>query len=273
MACLRRCSASARLKLSRNAPCAGSSPGVCAPCARWSAAARRRSGWRCGSATGSTPATSPGRSRHLRRRRHDRRQCRARAAARRAEHLLRLAARRIEARPILARRHLLRGKGRPPTPYRHAETEHLRPGAFQRPAEPIRYGTQEPAKARRPSDRRRFRKIPLPPRRMAFASLFRAELSAAWSMRWLISTSRRTPDFVADAVAEMAKDGSSRRSLYRFPRRGSRHAASDLRGAEIMVCTSDSSSMLSEAIAVHLPVIGLLPAAHGFKPQEASTVA
>ena len=38
--------------------------------------------------------------------------------------------------------------------------------------------------------------------------------------------------------------------------------------AEIMVCTSDSSSMLSEAIAVHLPVVGILPAAHGFKPQE-----
>ena len=37
---------------------------------------------------------------------------------------------------------------------------------------------------------------------------FARALSKAWGTRWLVSTSRRTPDFVADRVAELAKDES-----------------------------------------------------------------
>ena len=37
---------------------------------------------------------------------------------------------------------------------------------------------------------------------------FIAEISKAWGTRWLVSTSRRTPDYVADKIAELAKDES-----------------------------------------------------------------
>ena len=37
---------------------------------------------------------------------------------------------------------------------------------------------------------------------------FIAEVSKAWGTRWLVSTSRRTPDYVADKFAELAKNES-----------------------------------------------------------------
>ena len=37
---------------------------------------------------------------------------------------------------------------------------------------------------------------------------FARDISKAWGTRWLISSSRRTPDFVADKIAELAKDDS-----------------------------------------------------------------
>src|SRR5262245_35488684 len=45
-------------------------------------------------------------------------------------------------------------------------------------------------------------------RRAEWASLldFARDVSKAWGTRWLVSTSRRTPDFVADRVAALAKD-------------------------------------------------------------------
>ena len=58
---------------------------------------------------------------------------------------------------------------------------------------------------------------------------FTAEISKAWGTRWLVSTSRRTPDHVADQIAELAKDESvvARFIDYRTARTG--HAAGNLR--------------------------------------------
>jgi len=38
--------------------------------------------------------------------------------------------------------------------------------------------------------------------------------------------------------------------------------------AEIIVCTEDSSTMISEAVSARLPVIGVAPAAHRFTDEE-----
>jgi hypothetical protein len=38
--------------------------------------------------------------------------------------------------------------------------------------------------------------------------------------------------------------------------------------AEVIVCTEDSSSLISEAVSEPLPVIGVAPAAHGFTDEE-----
>jgi mitochondrial fission protein ELM1 len=143
------------------------------------------------------------------------------------------------------------------------------PELFNRPAEPVRYGSENPPKLAGlliGGDSGKFRY-----RREEWTSLlsFVRTLTAAWGTRWLISTSRRTPDFVADAVAEMAKDKTLVDHLVDFRSAGAGTLRPIFERAEIMVCTSDSSSMLSEAIAVHLPVVGILPKAHGFKEKEA----
>ena len=143
------------------------------------------------------------------------------------------------------------------------------PESFDRPAATVRYGPENPPKRAGlliggDSGKFRYRRDEWP----TLLSFVRA-LGAAWKTRWLISTSRRTPDFVADQVAELAQDSSLVARFVDFRSAGAGTLRPIFEDAEVIVCTSDSSSMLSEAIAVHLPVVGLLPAAHGFKPQEA----
>jgi len=98
---------------------------------------------------------------------------------------------------------------------------------------------------------------------------FVRELNAAWGTKWLISTSRRTPGGIADRAAALARDGTLVECFVDFRTAGPGTLLPIFRDADVMVCTTDSSSMLSEAIAVRLPVIGVTPARHGFKPDEA----
>ena len=39
--------------------------------------------------------------------------------------------------------------------------------------------------------------------------------------------------------------------------------------ADVVLCTENSSTMISEAIAARLPVVGIAPRQHSFKPEEA----
>lgn len=143
------------------------------------------------------------------------------------------------------------------------------PESFHRPAAPLRYGSGNPP-ARigvlvgGDSGRFRYKR-----REWTGFFAFLRELHAAWGSRFLISTSRRTPDFVADAFAEMARDPSVVELFVDFRTAGAGTLRPIFERAEVMLCTSDSSSMVSEAIAVHLPVVGVLPVGYTFKPQEA----
>jgi uncharacterized protein len=97
---------------------------------------------------------------------------------------------------------------------------------------------------------------------------FAAEISKEWGTRWLISTSRRTPDSVADQIAHLARDrGVVERFIdYRTAGPGT---LPDLFGkADVVVCTEDSSTMVSEAVSARLPVVGVAPAAHRFTDEE-----
>jgi mitochondrial fission protein ELM1 len=40
--------------------------------------------------------------------------------------------------------------------------------------------------------------------------------------------------------------------------------------AEVIVCTEDSSTMVSEAVSARLPVVGVAPAAHRFTDEESA---
>ena len=84
-------------------------------------------------------------------------------------------------------------------------------------------------------------------------------LSKAWGTRWLVSTSRRTPDFVADRVAELARDESVIAHFIDYRTTGPGTLPDVFRKAEVIVCTEDSSTMVSEAVSARLPVVGVAP--------------
>lgn len=98
---------------------------------------------------------------------------------------------------------------------------------------------------------------------------FLRALSAAWGTRWLISTSRRTDRSVGEAVFELAKDKNVVADFIDYRWAGPGTLPKLFGRSDIVVCTEDSSTMLSEAIAARLPVIGVAPEHHSFKPEEA----
>ncbi len=97
---------------------------------------------------------------------------------------------------------------------------------------------------------------------------FIAAVSRAWGTRWLVSTSRRTPDTIADRIAELAKDESSIARFIDYRTAGPGTLPEVFGTAEVIVCTEDSSTMISEAVSARLPVIGVAPAAHRFTDEE-----
>ena len=97
---------------------------------------------------------------------------------------------------------------------------------------------------------------------------FAVETSKAWGTRWLISTSRRTPDSVADRIAELAKDDSVVAKFIDFRTAGPGTLPEIFTRADVVVCTEDSSSMISEAVSARLPVVGVAPARCRFTEDE-----
>lgn len=98
---------------------------------------------------------------------------------------------------------------------------------------------------------------------------FIAEISKAWGTRWLVSTSRRTPDYVADKIAELARDESVVARFIDYRSQGPGTLPELFAKAEVILCTEDSSTMISEAVSARLPVVGVAPAAHRFTDEEA----
>lgn len=97
---------------------------------------------------------------------------------------------------------------------------------------------------------------------------FAKAVSKDWGTRWLISTSRRTPDFVGDMIGELAKDQSVVGRFIDYRGAGPGTLPEVFGKAEVIVCTEDSSTMISEAVSARLPVVGVAPAAHRFTDEE-----
>nr|WP_250152112.1 ELM1/GtrOC1 family putative glycosyltransferase [Ancylobacter radicis] len=84
---------------------------------------------------------------------------------------------------------------------------------------------------------------------------FVPELAARYGVRWRVSTSRRTPDTVADRFKALAQAGVLAQFIdYRDAGAGS---VRDLFGADALVVTEDSMSMLAEGLAARRPVVAL----------------
>lgn len=98
---------------------------------------------------------------------------------------------------------------------------------------------------------------------------FAREVSRAWGTRWLVSTSRRTPPDIAQAAFDLAKDKDTVADFVDYKLAGPGTLQKIFARAEAIVCSEDSSTMISEAVWCRLPVVGVSPAEHSFKPEEA----
>lgn len=98
---------------------------------------------------------------------------------------------------------------------------------------------------------------------------FARELSAAWGTRWLLSTSPRTPGPVAEAAFVLARDKAVVADFIDYKLAGPGSLSRIFGKADMILCSEDSSTMISEAAWARLPVVGVSPAHHAFKPEEA----
>ncbi len=98
--------------------------------------------------------------------------------------------------------------------------------------------------------------------------LFVEQSHTQWGTKWLISNSRRTPDSISNLFAKATADSSAIENFTDVRKQGTGTLSDIFRTADIILCTDDSSSMISEAISARLPVIGISPRINGFTKNE-----
>jgi uncharacterized protein len=99
---------------------------------------------------------------------------------------------------------------------------------------------------------------------------FVKETNAAYGTRWIVANSRRTPGTISDRLAAAAASPNAPINSFidvRDPKAVT--LAGAFAEAEAVVCTDDSSSMVSEAISAGLPTVGARPAKHTLPLDEA----
>jgi hypothetical protein len=98
---------------------------------------------------------------------------------------------------------------------------------------------------------------------------FLTAVHAAGGTRWIVSTSRRTGDSVADAFSALARSTGAIAEVIDYRTAGPGSLARLFQQVDAIVATEDSSTMISEAVSQRLPVVGVSPAEHSFKKDEA----
>jgi mitochondrial fission protein ELM1 len=87
---------------------------------------------------------------------------------------------------------------------------------------------------------------------------------------WLATTSRRSGAFIAGALASMAAEpDSGLETFLDFRTAGAGTLAQILGAAEAVLCTDDSTTMISEAIGACLPVAAVVPERRALEAREA----
>jgi mitochondrial fission protein ELM1 len=98
---------------------------------------------------------------------------------------------------------------------------------------------------------------------------FLGESRRTHGIRWIVSTSRRTPDAVANLLVGVARNADGPiAELIDFRVAGPGTLPRLFAGVDAILATEDSSTMLSEAVCAQLPVVGVAPADHDFKDEE-----
>jgi len=99
---------------------------------------------------------------------------------------------------------------------------------------------------------------------------FLREAHRLYGVRWLATTSRRSGRFIADALATMAQTGEGGLETFiDFRTAGAGTLPAIFAAAHAILCTDDSTTMISEAIAARLPVVSVAPATSAVEPREA----
>jgi len=99
---------------------------------------------------------------------------------------------------------------------------------------------------------------------------FLREAHRLYGVRWLATTSRRSGRFIADALATMAQTGDGGLETFiDFRTAGAGTLPAIFAAAHAILCTDDSTTMISEAIAARLPVVSVAPATSAVEPREA----
>jgi mitochondrial fission protein ELM1 len=89
------------------------------------------------------------------------------------------------------------------------------------------------------------------------------------AIRWLATTSRRSGSEIADAIAALARDRTCGiETFIDYRTAGSGTLGNIYASADAILCTDDSTSMISEAVGACLPVVAVGPARGRLPAQE-----
>ncbi len=94
-------------------------------------------------------------------------------------------------------------------------------------------------------------------------------LTRAYGTRWIVSNSRRTPDLVSERISRAMASGTPAYGRFIDVRQAGAGGLVEMFAAvDAVICTDDSSSMISECIWARLPVLGVRPVKAGFDAYE-----
>ncbi|MFV0297780.1 MAG: ELM1/GtrOC1 family putative glycosyltransferase [Hyphomicrobiaceae bacterium] len=97
---------------------------------------------------------------------------------------------------------------------------------------------------------------------------FLLDSHAQFGIRWIVSTSRRSPAAVGDQLARMAGEQAAIERFIDFRHAGPGTLPGLFARVDAILATEDSSTMLSEAVCARLPVVGVSPRQSAFKDDE-----
>ncbi len=97
---------------------------------------------------------------------------------------------------------------------------------------------------------------------------FAKAVSDAWGTRWLISTSRRSGDAVGDMAVVFTRTSGVVDEFLDYRDAGPSTLPGLFARSDIVVCTEDSSTMISESVSARLPTIGVGPASRDLTSDE-----
>jgi mitochondrial fission protein ELM1 len=98
---------------------------------------------------------------------------------------------------------------------------------------------------------------------------FVADMHTQCGTRWLIANSRRTPAQVSDALSERARQpGAPIEAFIDVRSSGPGTLRRLFEDSQVVVCTDDSTSMITEAIWLRRPVLGVAPKNCSFAERE-----